>query len=133
MIRYLVGYLAAAAAMAVLDSVWLRLAVKAVYEPAAGSLFSEHTNMTAAVLFYVLYILGIMVFATGPALRGGGWPTALMLGAALGFFAYMTYDLTNMATLKLWPAHLAAIDIAWGTLLTAAAATAGYAAAARFA
>jgi uncharacterized membrane protein len=54
------------------------------------------------------------------------------MGAAFGFFAYMTYDLTNMATLKVWPVHLAAIDIAWGTVLTAIAASAGYAAAARF-
>jgi uncharacterized membrane protein len=64
-------------------------------------------------------------------LRSGSWTTAPALGAALGFFAYMTYDLTNMATLKVWPLHLAAIDIGWGTFVTAAAATAGYVAASR--
>jgi uncharacterized membrane protein len=132
MTRYLIAYLAAAVAMAVLDVVWLRLAVKAIYEPAIGSLLSEHTNMPAAILFYILYIAGIMVFATGPALRGGSLATALSMGAAFGFFAYMTYDLTNMATLKVWPAHLAAIDMLSGTFLTAVAAGAGYLAAARF-
>ena len=133
MARYLIGYLAAAAAMAALDTVWLQFAVKAIYEPAIGSILSERTNHAAAALFYILYIFAIMIFATGPALRGGGFPSALAMGAAFGFFAYMTYDLTNMATLKVWPVYLAAIDIAWGTLLTAVAASAGYAAGSRFA
>jgi uncharacterized membrane protein len=132
MARYLIGYVAAAAVMAALDLVWLTFAVKAVYEPAIGPLLSERTNHAAAALFYVLYVLAIMLFATGPALRGGSLLSALTMGAAFGFFAYMTYDLTNMATLKVWPVHLAAIDIAWGTVLTAIAASAGYAAATRF-
>jgi uncharacterized membrane protein len=92
---------------------------------------AEHPNLPAAILFYVLYIAGVLIFAVAPALRGGGWTTALLLGAALGFFAYMTYDLTNMATLKVWPVSLAVMDIAWGTLLTSLAATAGYVAASR--
>ncbi len=89
--------------------------------------------MAAAVLFYVLYIAGILLFAVSPALRGGSWTMALAMGAALGVFAYMTYDLTNMATLKVWPAWLAAIDIGWGTAVTALAAAAGYFAASRIA
>ena len=130
--RYLIAYLGAAAAMALLDIVWLRLALKAVYQPAIGSLLSDHTNLAAAVLFYVLYVLGVVIFAIGPALRGGGWTTALTMGAAFGFFAYMTYDLTNMATLRTWPVRLAVVDMAWGTFLTAAAASAGYTVASRF-
>jgi uncharacterized membrane protein len=133
MARYVIGYLAAAAVMAALDMAWLRFAFKALYEPAIGPLLSEHTNHAAAALFYILYIFAIMIFASGPALRSGGFPSALAMGAAFGFFAYMTYDLTNLATLKVWPARLAAIDIAWGTLLTALAASAGYAAGSRFA
>jgi len=132
MARYLIGYVAAAAVMAALDLVWLKFAVKAVYEPAIGPLLSERTNHTAAALFYVLYVLAIMFFASGPALRGGSFLSALTMGAAFGFFAYMTYDLTNMATLKVWPVQLAAIDITWGTALTALAASASYAAGARF-
>jgi len=131
--RYLVAYLAAAVVMAALDLAWLSYAVKAFFEPAVGSLLSDKTNMTAAVLFYGLYIMGICLFAIAPALRGGGWSTALFMGAAFGFFAYMTYDLTNMATLKVWPPHLAMIDIAWGTFVTGAAALAGYSAASRLA
>lgn len=133
MARYLVAYLAAAAVMAVLDLAWLSYAAKAFFELAVGALLAEKTDTAAAILFYVLYVGGIMLFAVSPALRGGGWTAALALGAALGFFAYMTYDLTNMATLKTWPAWLAAMDIAWGTLVTALAATAGYLAASRIA
>src|SRR5450432_4459339 len=118
MARSLIGYIAAATAMALLDFSWLRVVTKPIYEPAIGAVLAEHTNVPAAVSFYVLYTLGIMVFATAPALRGGGWSTALAMGAAFGFFAYATYDLTNMATLKAWPVHLAAL-IAWGTLVTA--------------
>ena len=133
MLRYLAAYMAAAIVMAVLDLAWLRYAATAFFEPAVGALLAEKTNNIAAILFYVLYIAGIVFFAVSPALRGGGWVTALATGAALGFFAYMTYDLTNMATLKTWPAWLAALDISWGTLVTALAATAGYFAASRIA
>ncbi len=133
MTRLLLAYLAAALVMAALDLAWLGFAAKAFFEPAVGSLMAEKTNYAAAVLFYVLYIAGILLFAVTPALRGGGWTTALALGAAFGFFAYMTYDLTNMATLRLWPVHLAVIDVAWGTFVTAVAAGAGYGAASRLA
>lgn len=133
MTRHLIGYASAAIAMAILDFAWLRFAVKTIYEPAVGPALAEHANLPAAVTFYLLYVLGIMVFALAPALRGGGWTMALGMGAAYGFFAYMTYDLTNMATLKVWPVHLAVLDIAWGTTITAVAAAAGYAAASRLA
>lgn len=132
MARYIFGYAAAALSMVALDLVWLRFAAKAIFQPAIGLLLAEHPKLAAAGMFYVLYVLGIMVFATAPALRGGGWTTSVVMGAAFGFFAYMTYDLTNMATLKVWPVQLAAMDIAWGTLVTALAATAGYAAGSRF-
>jgi uncharacterized membrane protein len=133
MIRLAAAYIAAAVVMAVLDLAWLSYAVKAFFEPAVGPLLAVKTNNLAAVLFYLLYIVGIMLFAVRPAIGNGDWTTALLMGAAFGFFAYMTYDLTNMATLKDWPAWLAAMDIAWGTLVTALAATAGYFAASRIA
>ena len=133
MARLAAAYLAAALVMAALDFVWLSYFSKAFFEPAVGPLLAAKTNYAAAVLFYVIYIVGVMLFAIRPGLAGDGWTTALLFGAAFGFFAYMTYDFTNMATLKEWPAWLAAIDIAWGTLVTALAATAGYFAASRIA
>ena len=128
--RLLAAYIAAAVIMAVLDFAWLRYFSKAFFGPAVGELLAPRTNMMAAVLFYVLYVAGVLFFATLPA---RGWAMALGTGAALGFFAYMTYDLTNMATLKVWPVWLAAWDVSWGTLVTGLAATAGYFAASRIA
>ncbi len=133
MARLAAAYLVAAVVMAALDFTWLSYFSKAFFEPAVGVLLAAKTNYAAAVLFYVLYIVGVLLFAVRPALAGDGWTTSLLMGAAFGFFAYVTYDLTNMATLKAWPAWLAAMDVAWGTLVTALAATAGYFAASRIA
>jgi uncharacterized membrane protein len=79
-----------------------------------------------AFLFYLLYVVGIVVFAVLPGLREENWRTAAMLGALLGLVAYGTYDLTNLATLKGWPMTVTIVDMAWGVVLTAASATAGY-------
>jgi uncharacterized membrane protein len=79
-----------------------------------------------AILFYLLFIAGLIVFAVAPALESGGWTRALLLGAAFGFFAYATYDLTNLATLRDWPATLTVVDIAWGTVLGGTVATASF-------
>lgn len=129
--RYLAAYLSTAVVMAGLDYVWLGYFSRAFFEPAVGSLLAGRTDMSVAALFYVLYIAGVLLFAVAPAMRGGGWSNALALGAAFGFFAYMTYDLTNMATLKVWPAVIAVIDIAWGASVTGIAALSGYLAASR--
>jgi uncharacterized membrane protein len=83
-------------------------------------------RLAPAVAFYLLYILGVMIFAVAPALEAGKWQTALIQGAMFGFFCYMTYDLTNLATLKQWSIKVTILDMIWGTVLTGAAATAGY-------
>jgi uncharacterized membrane protein len=90
-----------------------------------GSVLAEKPNMTAAVSFYLIYLVGVTVFALRPALASGDWRTGLVYGALFGFFAYATYDLTNMATLKVWSLKITLIDMAWGTVLTGAAASAG--------
>lgn len=133
MARYLVAYLAAAIVMAGLDALWLTQVMRGIFEASAGPLLADKTNYTAAIAFYLLYIVGLLVFAVAPALRGGGWSATLLLGFGFGFFAYMTYDLTNMATLKLWPLRMAMLDIGWGTFVTGAAALAAYLAASRIA
>jgi uncharacterized membrane protein len=79
-----------------------------------------------AAAFYLIYIAGIVFFALRPALDGGTWLTAVGHGAALGAFAYATYDLTNAATLKTWPLQLIVVDMAWGALLTALATLGGW-------
>lgn len=130
---YLIAYSAALVALAVVDGLWLSWAGKNIFEPAMGPILAEKTNYVPAVIFYLLYPLGILLFAVMPALRESHFPTALLYGAAFGFFVYMTYDMTNMATLKVWPLHFVLIDIAWGTFVTALSASAAYLVAQRFA
>lgn len=133
MTRIIVAYLAAAVAMAVLDIAWLTTVMRGLFEGAVGEMLAPRANLAPAVLFYVLYVAGIVFFAVSPALRAGSWAMALGLGLALGLVCYMTYDLTNLATLKAWPARIAALDIVWGMLLTAVSSGAGYFAASRIA
>ena len=130
--KYLAAYLGAGLAMAALDAVWLTLANKPVYRQALQTLLAPDFRLGPAVAFYLVYLLGVMVFAVKPALAAGVWRTAAGLGGLFGFFAYATYDLTNQATLAVWPVWLSAIDITWGTCLTAICATVGFLTGRRF-
>lgn len=123
--QFIVAYVSTGAVFLALDAVWLGFMSSRVYRPLIGDLLAEQPNWPPAVLFYLLYVAGVVVFAVQPALASGRWTTALALGAFLGLLAYGTYDLTNHATLRNWPAAMTAIDLAWGTFLTAAAATVG--------
>ena len=125
--KYVVAYIATGVAFALIDSVWLRTMYTRLYQPEIGELMMKDCfRMGPAITFYVLYILGMMVFAVGPALHSGKWQTALLWGALLGFFCYMTYDLTNHATMKVWSIKVTVLDIMWGTFLTGSASLAGY-------
>jgi uncharacterized membrane protein len=125
--KYIVAYIATGIAFAVIDSVWLRSMYAKLYLPEIGELLMKGGfRMGPAIIFYLLYILGMMIFAVGPALQSGKWQTALIWGALLGFFCYMTYDLTNYATLKVWSTKVTVLDIIWGTFLTGSASVVGY-------
>jgi uncharacterized membrane protein len=112
--------------MVVGDALWLSFFARAIFRPTLGTILLDDIRWWAAISFYLLFALGVTFFATTPAVRQGSWTVALLYGAMLGFFGYMTYDLTNLATIKAWTTSLALIDIAWGTTLTAIAAVAGY-------
>jgi uncharacterized membrane protein len=127
----LAAYAAAAAAMLALDAVWLSVSADLLYRPLLGDILLPSFRPVPAILFYVLYVAGIVIFAIKPALVTGHWSAAAGKGALLGFFCYATYDLTNQATLKTWPVTVTIVDMGWGTLLTACVATAGYLAASR--
>ena len=120
---YALAYLATAVVFLGLDFLWLSVMGPALYRPVLGESVLEKFNLIPALFFYVIYVAGIVVFAVSPALDNGRWTTALLYGALLGFFCYATYDLTNQATLKQWSTLLTVVDMAWGTLVTAAAAT----------
>jgi uncharacterized membrane protein len=109
-----------------IDLVWLGVVAKNFYRQHIGHLMSPEVNWGAAALFYLVYIAGIVVFAIKPALEAGTSTRALAYGAAFGFIAYATYDLTNQATMKDWPLLVTVIDLAWGTVLTAAVAFLSY-------
>jgi len=130
---YIIALLATGVAFGIADALWLSNAVPRIYRPMIGELLSDKLNVGAAIAFYVIYICGIVFFAVRPALDEGSLMKAALYGAALGFVAYATYDLTNQATLRTWDVRLTLIDMAWGTFATGLAAAIGYAVAARFA
>ena len=123
---FAIAYLASAATLLALDIVWLMLAVPRLYRPQMGSLLADQPNLAVAAIFYLLYVVGIVVFVVLPAVESGSWLSALGLGALLGLVAYGTYDFTNLATLRGWPVTLSFIDVTWGIFLTATSALAGY-------
>lgn len=118
-------FLVVAAAFAVIDAVWLKV-MKPFYRSHIGELLADKPNLGYAVAFYVLYIAGIVFFALRPTLDGGSWLMALGYGAALGAFAYVTYDLTNASTLKVWPLQLIIVDVIWGAVLTGVSTLVGW-------
>jgi len=127
----LAAYSAAAVTMLGMDAVWLSVSADVLYRPLLGDIMLPGFRPVPAILFYVLYVVGIVIFAIKPALLTGHWSGAARKGGLFGFFCYATYDLTNQATLKIWPATVTIVDMAWGTFLTACAAMVGYLAASR--
>lgn len=115
-----------AAFILVIDAVWLGFVARGFYARQLGELMLASPRLSIAAVFYVMYSGVVVLLASAPAFRSGSMQDALVLGAILGFAAYGTYDITNMATLKNWPVAMSLVDMAWGTALTAAAAAAGY-------
>jgi uncharacterized membrane protein len=126
--RYVAGYLAAALVMVALDMLWLGVVAKTMYQQAIGQLMAEEPKVLAAIVFYAVYALGLVIFALAPQAEDFGLGRTVGVGALFGFFAYATYDLSNLATLRNWPIRLTLIDMAWGTALSGTAAGAGKAA-----
>lgn len=119
-------YLAAVASVVVLDLLWLGVIMKDFYRANLGHLMGDTVVWWAAGVFYLLYAAGLLYFAAMPGLAAGSLLRTALLGAALGAFAYMTYDLTNQATLKEWPLAVTLIDILWGALISGVAASVAY-------
>jgi uncharacterized membrane protein len=105
--------------MAVLDGIWLTVVARSFYRDNIGHLIGDATNWPPAIAFYVIYTVGAWFFATQPGVDDGSVLTGALRGAAFGFVAYATYDLTNHATLRNWPTVVTVVDMAWGTALTA--------------
>ena len=122
----LLGYLLTFVVFLAVDMLWLGVIAKNLYARYLADFLSDKINWTAAIVFYLLFVVGILIFAVYPAISKQSVQHALLMGALFGFFTYATYDLTNLATLKGWPVPLVIIDIAWGTLLSATVAFCGF-------
>ncbi len=112
--QFLALYAISVPVFLVIDLLWLGIIASSFYRDRIGHLME--INWTAAIIFYLVFLVGLTYFAIYPA-SSQGWQTALLLGALFGFFTYATYDLTNLSTLKDWPLSLVIVDMAWGTFL----------------
>jgi uncharacterized membrane protein len=124
---YLKLYLLTVPVFFVIDLIWLGVVAKRFYQKNLGFILSPSVNWGAAVIFYLIYIAGILAFAVRPALEKDSLFTAVLWGGLFGFFTYATYDLTNLATLKDWPLAVVVVDILWGVVLCVVVAMAGFA------
>jgi uncharacterized membrane protein len=110
----------------IIDLIWLGVVARGFYQKHLGYLMRTPINWTAAIIFYLLFIIGIVFFAVRPALEVQSPMRALIYGALFGFFTYATYDLTNLATVKDWPVIVTIVDLVWGTVLCGAVAWGSY-------
>lgn len=116
--KYLVHYLITFLVFFSIDLVWLGVIAKNLYAQAIGHLMAPSVNWLAAILFYLGFVGGILVFVVEPALVEKNLVKLIATAALFGFITYSTYDLTNLATLKDWPLHITVIDLVWGTTLS---------------
>ena len=120
---FFIGWIAALAALAILDAAWLGVVARDLYRDKLGNLLLDQPKWGAAIAFYLLHTVGIVVF---PLALSTSWVGALLYGALFGLFVYSAYDFTNLATLRGWPASLTFIDLAWGTAVSAVACVAAF-------
>jgi uncharacterized membrane protein len=123
---YIKLYLLTLIAFFAIDMVWLGLIARGFYQKHLGFLLRSSPNWTAAIIFYLLFVLGIVVFVIAPGLQAGSVKKVLLLGALFGIVTYATYDLTNLATIKNWPWIVSVVDIAWGCVLAMSVGLAGF-------
>ena len=109
-----------------IDLVWLGFVAVDLYDDQIGFLLADQINWVAAIVFYLLYIAGIVYFAVAPGITKKSLRYCLISAAIFGFLAYATYDLTNLATIDGWPLQVTIIDLIWGTILTTTTAFAGW-------
>lgn len=124
--RSVIAYVATLVVFALVDFVWLGFVAKDLYRNGIGHLMAETPNWTPAVLFYLVFVAGLVYFAVVPGLDAGAWQRAALNGALFGFLCYATYDLTNYATLRGWPLSIVVADLAWGAFVSTVAATAAF-------
>ncbi|MFW5894628.1 MAG: DUF2177 family protein [Bacillota bacterium] len=126
MLLFLKMYVIAFVVFFIVDLLWLGIIAKKLYNEQLGHLLRTDVNWTAAILFYLIFIAGVVTFVLMPAWNDGSFIKALLMGGLFGFIAYSTYDLTNLATMKDWPLFITVVDLLWGTALGALTASISY-------
>jgi len=124
--KYCIIYAACLLVFLAVDFIWLGWVAQSYYHRQLGELLSQRVNWTAAIAFYVIYIVGLMIFCVTPALSRTSLINAMVLGGLYGFFTYATYELTNYALIRNWPAALVPVDIAWGVVLCTIVSAGGF-------
>ncbi len=127
-----VAYAGTLISFLLIDAIWLGIVAKNFYREQLGDMMLPSPNFAVAAVFYLFFAIAIVILAVRPGLEADSVWTTVGYGAILGIAAYGTYDMTNLSTLKNWPVTLTIVDLAWGTVLTAAASACGYAAARQF-
>ena len=110
----------------VIDFIWLTVIAKSLYAQHLGYLMAPKANLVAALIFYLLFVVGLQFFVLNPALLNGNWVSVLLTGMFFGLVTYATYDLTNLATVRDWPILITAIDLVWGSFVSGATALLSY-------
>ena len=126
MMYYFKLYLATLAVFLAADMVWLVFVARSFYKKYLGYLMAPTVNWTAALIFYLLFIVGILVFVVGPGVKENSLQNTIFRAALFGLVTYATYDLTNLATVNHWPLAVTLVDLAWGTVLSVIVSIAGF-------
>ena len=124
--KFFITYIITVPIFFIIDMLWLGVIAKGIYNKYLGYLMAETIKWPSAILFYLLFIFGLVFFAINPGLEAGSFWKAVCLGALFGFFAYMTYELTNHAIIRDWPWQIVIIDIVWGVVLGGLVSGLGY-------
>jgi uncharacterized membrane protein len=122
----ILSYLLTLIVFLMVDMLWLGIIAKNMYQKFLGGFITDKVNWTPALIFYLIYVVGISIFAIYPAVNKGSASNAILMGALFGIFTYATYDLTNLATMKDWPLNIVFIDILWGAFLSALVSFSGF-------
>jgi len=125
-------YLVALGVFMVVDFTWIGFVAKNFYREQIGYLLAPNVNWPAAIIFYLLFIVGLVVFVIAPAVESHSLMRALLYGAFFGLITYATYDLTNLATTRDWPLLVTFVDMVWGAVLAASVSTITYIVTTRF-
>jgi uncharacterized membrane protein len=121
--KYIPQYITAIIVFFAIDLVWLNVVAKSFYRDQIGHLLRDSFLAAPAIIFYLLFLVGLLIFAVLPGLQADSVAKAATLGALFGFFTYATYDFTNLATLKDWPVLVTAVDLVWGSFLSGTVST----------